>query len=116
MASRYVLQIVDRATNEVAQWEPGRTIELEFVDYCVTRITEMGDFKRLSASFIDDCVGEISARGVGLGRTTRRVEAAVRRGIQAVLDGEDPNNENHKSAVRRGIEDAIHLLKLKVRT
>lgn len=66
MASRYLLQIVDRQSGNVVQFEPGLQAEKDFVADCVKRVVELG---------------------VGLLKTEAHVEQDVRTGIElAILD------------------------------
>ncbi len=60
MTSRFYMQIVDKKTGEAVQFEPGLTVEKDFVE---------------------DCVKCIVARGVGLGRTSAHVAEDIRQGI-----------------------------------
>lgn len=64
MASRYLMQIVDRDTGDVVQFEPGTAIERDFVS---------------------DIVRKTSAKGVGLGRTTSHVVGDVRAAIEEAI-------------------------------
>jgi len=64
MPSRFLMQIVDRETGDVVQWEPGLRVEQDFVDACVQRILSLG---------------------VGLGRTAKHVETDVRNGIEQAI-------------------------------
>jgi hypothetical protein len=64
MASRYLMQIVDRDTGDVVRYEPGQVVESDFVE---------------------DCVEQIVRLGVGLGRTTDHVAADIRRGIEDAI-------------------------------
>jgi hypothetical protein len=66
MASRYLMQIVDRKTGDVVQFEPGQAAELEFVE---------------------DCVAKVVRLGVGLGRTSTQVSVAIRQGIEEAIHG-----------------------------
>ena len=66
MASRFLMQIVDRTTGDTVQFEPGLSVEV---------------------NFIDDCVTKIVSKGVGFTKTSSQVEAAIRDGIeQSILD------------------------------
>lgn len=58
------MQIVDRATGEVVQWEPGRAVELDF---------------------IEDITAMILSRGVGLFRTTDHVKRSIEDGLLDAL-------------------------------
>jgi len=64
MASRFLLQIIDRATNDVIQFEPGMAAE---------------------KLFIEDCVGQIIKRGVGFFRTEAHVVQDIRDGLEAAI-------------------------------
>ena len=50
MASQFLMQVVDRETQMVVQWEPGQRIEREFVDDVVTKLStrRIGWFVRRS--------------------------------------------------------------------
>lgn len=65
MASRYLMQVIDRQTGEVVQFEPGRAIE---------------------AGFVDACVALSVRRDVGFGRTTRQVARAIRLGVEEAIE------------------------------
>lgn len=58
MPSRYVMQIVDRSTGEVVQFEPGLVVERMFVDDCVKAAhrKKIGFFRR--ADVVADRVRE----------------------------------------------------------
>jgi hypothetical protein len=64
MPSKYLMQVLDRKTGEVVQFEPGLSVEREFVD---------------------DCVAKIVSLGVGFFRTSAHVEQDVRDGIEQVI-------------------------------
>lgn len=64
MASRYLMQVVDRQTGEIVQFEPGQVVETDFVT---------------------DCVAQVVRLGVGLGRTSDHVAADVRQGIEEAI-------------------------------
>lgn len=64
MASRFLLQVLDRKSGDVVQFEPGQRVESEFVT---------------------DCVNHIVRLGVGLGRTSAHVAQDVRQGIEEVM-------------------------------
>jgi hypothetical protein len=64
MASRYLMQIVDRKTGIVVQFEPGLKAETDFVT---------------------DCVAHVVSRGVGIGRTSAQVAVAVQAGVEDAL-------------------------------
>lgn len=87
MASRYVMQILDRSTGESVCYEPGLKIEKDFIEDCVTAIVKSTDFK-LSASsdgFVEACTANIEKRGVGILRTQAHVADDVRDGIRETL-------------------------------
>lgn len=66
MTSRYTMQIVDKQTGDVVEFEPGLRAEFDFVESCVERITGLG---------------------VGLGKSAAHVERDIRTGIGlAILD------------------------------
>ncbi len=58
------MQIVDRETGNVVQFEPGMSVE---------------------SQFIEDCVTNIAFLGVGFGRTTAHVAQDVRNGIESTI-------------------------------
>ena len=64
MASRFLMQIVDRQTGEIIQYEPGRRAEILFVEDCIERIVELG---------------------VGFGRTQKHVVTDIRAGIESAI-------------------------------
>ena len=64
MASMFVMQIVDKRSGEVVQFEPGLSVEINFIDDCVTRIL---------------------AKGVGVFRTQAHVAQDVRLGIEEAI-------------------------------
>ena len=64
MASRFLMQIIDRKTGEVVQFEPGKVVETDFVE---------------------DCVEQVVRLGVGLGRTSNHVAADVRQGLEDAI-------------------------------
>lgn len=67
------MQIIDKRSGTVVEYEPGLSVEINFIDDCVTRIL---------------------AKGVGFFRTEAHVSTDV----------------------RAAIEEAIHALKLKVKS
>ena len=87
MASRYLMQIVDKKTGDVVQFEPGLAIEKDFVEDCARRIIQ-----RATRNIVD--------RGVGIGCTTLHVEKDIEDGLDAT--------------VRDCIEKSIMSLKAKV--
>lgn len=64
MSSRYLMQIVDRQTEQVVSFEPGQRVEKDFVD---------------------DCVSRTIAKGVGVGRSAAHVEQDMRQGIEEAI-------------------------------
>jgi hypothetical protein len=64
MPSRYLMQIVDRQTEEVVSFEPGQRVE---------------------TNFVDDCVNRTMAKGVGVGRSSAHVERDMRDGIEEAI-------------------------------
>ena len=64
MPSRFRIQIVDTYTNEVCEFEPGLQVEKDLVASCIEKTV---------------------AKGVGIFRTRKRVEAAIRQGIQEAV-------------------------------
>jgi hypothetical protein len=64
MASRFLLRIIDRATNEVVEFEPGLAAEKVFVE---------------------DCVKQIVKQGVGFFKSEAHVAAAIEAGIQQAI-------------------------------
>ena len=61
MASSFRMQIVDTRNGKVVEFEPGLSVEVNFVDDCVTRVI---------------------AKGVGFGRTQAHVAQDVRDAIE----------------------------------
>lgn len=57
----FLLQIVDKLHNEVVQFEPGLSVEINFIDDCVTRAI---------------------SKGIGLGRTSNHVAQDIRDAIE----------------------------------
>ena len=104
MASQFLMQIVDRRTGDVVQWEPGRVAEIDFVEVCTVQACEnaAGD------TFVNACVSEIVSRGVGFGRTSAHVAQDARVGIQAAIDA------HMESSIRESLERAIYALKEKI--
>jgi urease beta subunit len=66
MASRYLMQIVDRKTGEALQFEPGQAAELDLVEESVAGAVRLG---------------------IGLGRTSTQAAAAMRQGIEEAIYG-----------------------------
>ena len=64
MASRFVIQVVDRHTNAVVSWAPGSAVERQFVE---------------------DLVDRVVAKGVGFGRTSAHVAGDVRAAVENLL-------------------------------
>jgi len=64
MASSFLMQIVNKSNGEIVQFEPGLSVEVNFVDACVTKILE---------------------KGVGLGRTSKHVANDIRDGIEETI-------------------------------
>lgn len=58
------MQVVDRVSGTIINFEPGLSVEV---------------------NFIDDCVTKIIARGVGLLRTSNHVEQDIRDGIEEAI-------------------------------
>lgn len=122
MASSYVMQIKDRATGEVAEWEPGRAVEMDFVDACAREIlgATFGDVSSPWANIADDIVAEVKERGVGLFRTEAHVLEDVRTAINAVIVKQGPEKalaslkDAFHAAITTGIGKAIYNLKSRV--
>jgi hypothetical protein len=64
MYSDYLMQVVDKLHNEVVQFEPGLSVEVNFIDDCVTRAI---------------------AKGVGIGRTSNHVAQDIRDAIEEAI-------------------------------
>jgi hypothetical protein len=64
MASRFLIQIVNKKTGNVVEFEPGL---------------------RAEADFVESCVQSIVALGVGLTKTQAHVTADIRSGIQLAI-------------------------------
>lgn len=64
MASSFKMQIVDTRTGQVVEFEPGLSVEV---------------------NFIDDCVNRILAKGVGFWRTEKHVSQDIRDGIEQAI-------------------------------
>ena len=64
MASRYLIQIVDRQTGEVALFEPGLAVE---------------------ADLITESVNNAVRVGIGFGRSSAQSAAAMRQGMEEAL-------------------------------
>ena len=64
MDSIYLMQIVEKKNNEVVQFEPGLSVEVNFVDDIVTRTI---------------------SKGVGLGRTSAHVAQDVREAVEEAI-------------------------------
>lgn len=62
--SRFRLQIVDTTNAKVCEWEPGRAVEIDFVQDCITKIV---------------------SKGVGLGRTSAHVAKDIEDGINEAI-------------------------------
>lgn len=58
------MQIVDTRSGKVVEFEPGLSVEVNFIDDCVTRVI---------------------AKGVGFGRTQAHVEKDIRAAIEEVI-------------------------------
>lgn len=66
MASSFLMQIVDTRTNTVVEFEPGKTVEIDFVT---------------------DVVSRVIAKGVGVFRTQEHVAKDVRDAIEEAIYG-----------------------------
>ena len=64
MASRYLIQIIEKSSKDVVQFEPGMSIEHQFEDELVRRVI---------------------AKGVGLFRTAAHIELDVQAAIHELL-------------------------------
>ena len=64
MPSRYLMQVVDRQTGEIVQFEPGQDVEIEFVE---------------------DCVANAVQHGVGFGRTSAQVATVLKQSIEEAI-------------------------------
>ena len=58
------MQIVDKRTGDIVQFEPGLSVEVNFIDDCVTRVL---------------------AKGVGIGRTQAHVAQDIRNGVEEAI-------------------------------
>lgn len=124
MASRFKMQIVDSVTNYVVEFEPGRSVETDFVTACVNRILlkekELASTygARLSGKFVDDCIAKIVARGVGVLRTSKHVTQDIRDGINEAIFSLSPESwttTHDISKIHDAISEVILELKSKVR-
>lgn len=123
MASKYLMQIVDRKTGNVVKFDPGRDVEMDFVDDCTKQIMNIhyGTLKTIDTSFVEACVAAVVKRGVGMMRSQAHVEQDVRDGInEAVVSGglEKTLREletKFADNIHKGIEMAIGRLKSKVK-
>lgn len=64
MTSKFLLQIVDKTSGKVVQFEPGKSVEIDLVE---------------------DCVKRILTKGVGLLKTEAHVEQDIRDGISEAI-------------------------------
>lgn len=64
MASKFVIQVVEKATGQVVEWAPGFPVERQFVD---------------------DLCNRVEAKKVGFGRTSKQVVAHVRASLEELL-------------------------------
>ena len=64
MASRFLIQVVDKTTGDVVSWAPGLAAERQFTD---------------------DLVNRVVAKGVGYGRSSAKVGTAVRESLTELL-------------------------------
>ena len=79
MPSRYLMQIMDRKTNTAVQWEPGRTVECDFVEECARQIASHDE------ALTDQIVRTAIRRGIGFWRTEAHVEDDLRIAIAQTL-------------------------------
>jgi hypothetical protein len=120
--SRYLVQIVDRETQEVVQMEPGLQVEMEFLDDCVQKILGKG-FQEIStaqADLLEACTAAILKRGVGLWRTEAHVAQDIRDGLReafvsAQLDQRIAAFKAQAAhTIHEGIHEAVYALKSRV--
>ena len=64
MPSKFLIQVVEKKTGAVVRWAPGLEIERQFEDEVCNRV---------------------AAKGVGFGRSSARVVAAVREALEELL-------------------------------
>lgn len=64
MASSFTMQIVDKRTGSVVEFEPGLTVEMDFITDVVQRVLD---------------------KGVGVFRTEAHVAADIRSGIEEAI-------------------------------
>ena len=88
MPSNFMMQIRNKRTGEVVEFEPGLSVEVNFVDACVQKI-------------LDNSVDLILSKGVGLFRTSSHVKRDIQDGLE--------------ESVRDSIEEVIQDLKSQVK-
>lgn len=121
MASRFLMQIVDRHNGQVVQFEPKGKVELELVDDCVRRVLQQAPFTLApsSATFVEAVVTAVRKRGVML-KTEAHVLQDVRDALHEVITmgGFDAEvqavQDGLETRVRLAIEGAILGLKTQI--
>lgn len=101
MPSRYLMQIMDRKTNTAVQWEPGRTVECDFVEECARQIASHDE------ALTDQIVRTAIRRGIGFWRTEAHVEDDLRIAIAQTL-------RDRQATLHTDLETVIRALKVKV--
>jgi hypothetical protein len=110
--SRFLMQIIDRETGDVVQFEPGRQVETDFVSDCAVQVVSSADISIPASSedFIKACVDAVITRGVGFGRTESHVRQDLEDGIREVIlkQGFDVEIAAARAELAARVESGVH--------
>lgn len=113
MQSNYLVQIVDRATGEVVQMEPGLQLERDLVADIVRALAPATrEQTALYVRFVDALTASMAAKGVGIFRTEAAVLDAVKLSLYEVLV---VNGGAMADALTADLERAVNAAFLKIK-